>query len=275
MTPKHKLLGLKVAQRLMPQLAYKMALELFFTPINFPTKEEEFDYKRDLPIHREVVDGKRITTYLGGAPPFKVLLVHGWSGRASQFMHLGTALKEAGISYISFTAPAHGSSTDKHTHMLEFAHCIEHLNRLYEPFDAIIGHSLGGTALMNAMTMGVTPKKVVLIGSHATITASIKDFVNRLELNPSIEEKLFKHLQVNYHRDFEKYGVERLAESFKGEALVVHDEQDTQCDYTNAKIIADAFPTAELMTTSGYGHTRILANKEVVRRITDFVSSSS
>jgi len=270
--PNYKLKGLNIAQKVFPRLAYKMALELFYTPFSFPTTEEEFDYKRDLPIHRELVDDKRITTYLGGAPPFKVLLVHGWSGRASQFLHIAEELKNAKIPYISFTAPAHGSSTDKRTQMLEFAQCIEQLNRLYGPFDSIIGHSLGGTALMNSMTLGVETNNVVLIGSHATISGSIKDFVKKFKLNAKIEKQMFKHLEVNYHKDFEKYGVVRLAKEFKGNALIIHDEEDTECDISNAEAISAAFKNSELFKTSGYGHTRILANKDVVSKIVEFVT---
>ena len=269
--PSYKLKGLNIAQKFLPSLAYKMALELFYTPFSFPTTEEEFDYKRDLPIYRELVDEKRITIYLGGAPPFKVLLVHGWSGRASQFLHIGEGLKKAGIPYISFTAPAHGTSNDKRTHMLEFATCIEQISRLYGPFDCIVGHSLGGTALMNSLNLGVEVEKVVLIGSHATTTGSIKDFVKKFSLNSKVEEYLFKHLEVNYHKDYEKYGVVRLAKEFDGSALIIHDEEDKECNISNAENISAAFKNAELFKTSGFGHTRILANKDVVNKIVEFV----
>ena len=271
--PAYKLKGLNIAQNILPGLAYKMALELFYTPFNFPTTEEEFDYKRDLPIHRELVDEKRITTYLGGAPPFKVLLVHGWSGRASQFLHIAEGLKKAGIPYISFTAPAHGTSNDKRSHMLEFAQCIEQLSRLYGPFDAIIGHSLGGTALMNSMTLGVKTNKVVLIGSHATITGSVKDFVKKFSLNSKVEKQLFKHLEVNYHKDYEKYGVVRLAKEYDVKALVIHDDEDTECNVKNAEDITAAFNKGELYKTKGFGHTRILANTDVVNKIVEFVKA--
>lgn len=271
---KNKLRKLKFAQNILPRFAYKMALELFFTPVSFPTTEEEFDYKRDLPIHRDLVKDKRITTYLGGAPPFKVLLVHGWSGRASQFLHIAEGLKKAGISYISFTAPAHGTSSDKRTHMLEFAECIEHLNRMYGPFDSIIGHSLGGTAIMNSMTLGVKTNNVVLIGSHATVSQTIEDFASKFGLNKTIKAKLFKHLQVNYHKDFEKYGIERLAKEHDVKALVVHDEEDNECNFSNAEEITRAFKKAELFKTSGLGHTRILANKDVVNKIVEFIKSN-
>lgn len=273
MVPKYKLQGLSVAQRVFPRLAYKMALTLFYTPLRFPTTEEEFEYKRDLPLHRELVDEKRITTYLGGAPPFKVLLVHGWSGRASQYMHIGEGLKKAGIPYMSFTAPAHGSSSDKRTHMLEFAKCIEQISRLYGPFDCIVGHSIGGTAVMNSLTLGVETDKVVLIGSHATTSGSVKDFVKKFKLNSKVEKQLFKHLEVNYHKDYEKYGVVRLAKDYEGQALIIHDEEDTECNIRNAVEISEAFKHSELFKTTGFGHTRILANSDVVNKIVEFVKA--
>jgi pimeloyl-ACP methyl ester carboxylesterase len=270
--PKSLLLGLKVTQTIAPNLAYKKALKYFFTPVKFPITEEEFLYKSALPIHREKVNDKKITTYINGEAPFKVLLVHGWSGRISQFMTLGNTLKEKGISHISFTAPAHGSSSDKRSHMLEFAESIEYLNRIYGPFDSIIGHSLGATATMNAIKIhGVKPKKVVLIGAHATVQQTIKDFCTKLQLNETIENKLIRHLKKNYHEDYEQYSIQRIAGEFDVEALIVHDKLDKQAEYFNAEAIHNAFNNSKLLTTEGLGHVRILSDSEVVNQIVDFV----
>ena len=40
---------------------------------------------------------------------------------------------------------------------------------------------------------------------------------------------------------------------------------------SNAEDISAAFKNAELFKTSGFGHTRILANKDVVNKIVEFV----
>jgi pimeloyl-ACP methyl ester carboxylesterase len=186
-------------------------------------------------------------------------------------MHLGKAMTEAGIDYVSFTAPAHGSSTDDKTHMLEFVTSIEFMAETYGPFDVIVGHSLGGTAAMNAIKNGVGANKVVIIGSHAKISTTIKDFSKKLQLNSKTEKSLIKHLQKNYHKDYERYGIERIASETDIEALIIHDRQDKEAHFSNAEAIHKAFQQSEIYETNGLGHTRILASKEVVNKIIDFI----
>jgi len=272
--PSYIIAGLKIAQVLSPRLAKKMALKLFFTPFNFPTPEDEFFYKRELPIHRDLVHGKRITTYLGGSSPFTVLLVHGWSGRASQFMHFGKALKDAKIDHVSFTAPAHGSSDIKRTHMLEIAECIEYLDRIYGPFKTIIGHSMGGVASLNAIiNKPLKTKKIVMIGVPATVKETIGDFCKKVGLNEKILNFLIDYLKKHYHQDYEKYSALRLAGETDIKALVVHDKRDSQVAFNHAERIAAAFKNSELYATEGLGHTRILNDKKVVEKVMAFVKS--
>ena len=272
--PKYIVTGMKVAQIVSPRLAKKMVLKLFFTPIQYPTPEEEFFYKRELPIHRDLVHGKRITTYLGGSSPFTVLLVHGWSGRASQFLQIGKALTQAKINYISFTAPAHGSSEIKRTHMLEIAECIEHLDRNYGPFKTIIGHSMGGVASLNAIkNKPLKTEKIVLIGVPATVEETIFDFCKKLGLGKKMHNFLINYLKKHYHQDYEKYSALRLAGELDLKALVVHDKNDSQVAFNHGERIAAAFKNSELYATEGSGHNRILSNKNVVEKIMAFVKS--
>ena len=272
--PKYLITGLKIAQVLSPRLAKKMALKLFFTPFSFPTPEDEFFYKRELPIHRDLIHGKRITTYLGGSSPFTVLLVHGWSGRASQFMHIAKELKTAKINHISFTAPAHGSPEIKRTHMLEIAECIEYLDRIYGPFKTIIGHSMGGVASLNAIkNKPLKTEKIVMIGVPATVKETIGDFCKKVGLSDKILNFLIDYLKKHYHRDYEKYSALRLAGEIDIKALVVHDKRDGQVAFNHGERINAAFKNSELFATEGSGHTRILSDKKVVEKIMAFVKS--
>jgi alpha-beta hydrolase superfamily lysophospholipase len=79
----------------------------------------------------------------------RVLLVHGWSGRGTQLFKIADELLKQGYSTISFDAPAHGKSPGKTTIMVDFITTIE-INKQFGPFDAAIGHSLGGMSVLNA-----------------------------------------------------------------------------------------------------------------------------
>jgi alpha-beta hydrolase superfamily lysophospholipase len=79
----------------------------------------------------------------------KVLLVHGWSGRGTQLFKIADELLKQGYSTISFDAPAHGKSPGKTTIMVDFITTILEIEKQFGPFDAAIGHSLGGMSVLN------------------------------------------------------------------------------------------------------------------------------
>jgi pimeloyl-ACP methyl ester carboxylesterase len=54
-------------------------------------------------------------------------------------------------------------------------------------------------------------------------------------------------------------------------ALVVHDSADPEVDVADAHRIANAWPGAEVITTHGLGHHRILSDPEVVRRVVSWL----
>jgi pimeloyl-ACP methyl ester carboxylesterase len=215
---------LSMLQIISSKLAFRLAKRIFYSPIKFPTPERELPYKNSAIVSREEVNGKRITVYHVGQGEKAVLMVHGWSGRASQFYKIAPVIQKAGYKVFSFTAPAHGTSDDKQTHMLEFADCIEYLDDKYGPFEAIIAHSIGGAATLNALNRGVKTNKVVLLGVPAYLKDVILDFCKRLGLNDKVAQLIIKHLKKNYDEDYEKFSTTRLAEHTSTPGLIIHDE---------------------------------------------------
>ena len=57
--------------------------------------------------------------------------------------------------------------------------------------------------------------------------------------------------------------------------LVFHDREDRDVEWTNGEAIAAAWPDAELVSTSGLGHRRIVHDPNVVARAVSFLAPSS
>jgi pimeloyl-ACP methyl ester carboxylesterase len=55
--------------------------------------------------------------------------------------------------------------------------------------------------------------------------------------------------------------------------LLVHDKQDEITPYVSSLALKRAYPAAELMTTEGLGHRKILRDPAVIQRIVDFVAA--
>ena len=81
----------------------------------------------------------------------------------------------------------------KTTLMTEFIECIKVLEHKYGNFEVGIGHSLGGMALLNSVKEGVNFQKSITIGAGDIISDIIKNFVQKLELETIIEEKIKMH----------------------------------------------------------------------------------
>lgn len=262
---------LSILQVIAPGIAFKTALRFFFSPIKFPTPERELPYKNSAIVSRETVNGKRITVYHVEQGKRAVLMVHGWSGRASQFYKMAPAIAKAGYKVFSFTAPAHGSSTDKQTHMLEFADCISYLDKKYGPFEAIIAHSIGGAATLNAINQGVKTKKVVLLGVPGYLKDVILDFCNKLGLNQGVLNRIIAHLKKEYAEDYEQFSTTRLAEKMTIPGLIVHDVDDKDVDIAYARENHRVWKNSRLIETNGLGHRLILSDEQVINEVLSFI----
>jgi len=64
-----------------------------------------------------------------------------------------------------------------------------------------------------------------------------------------------------------------LAPNLGTPLLVVHDIDDTEVPYAEGARLAEHWPRAQLMTTRGLGHTRILRAPEVVAAASAFVGT--
>jgi pimeloyl-ACP methyl ester carboxylesterase len=57
--------------------------------------------------------------------------------------------------------------------------------------------------------------------------------------------------------------------------LIIHDLQDAVIPYNEAAALANAWPEARMLTTSGQGHRDILSSPDVIRTIVDFVDPAA
>lgn len=68
------------------------------------------------------------------------------------------------------------------------------------------------------------------------------------------------------------FDVPRLGAELWLPLLVVHDRDDDEVAWSDGAAIARAWPAAELVTTRGLGHRRILRDPAVVARVTAFLA---
>ena len=247
----------------------------FMRPIRHKMKPAEKRWKEQ--AERSEIEvpsiGKRIHVYRWGDPEApKVLIAHGWSGRGTQFIDLSRKLLDAGYQVYAFDAPAHGDSGTKRTLMLEFIESIREMDRRFGPFDAIVGHSMGGIAALNAVgRFGMKTGRLVTVGIPDSIKKIFYQFAEIMGLKPIIAEKNIDYLAQVYGTD-----IDHLAGSYNASltdipVLVVHDRKDKEVPYTEAEAIVQHLKNGKLLLTEGFGHRRILRNPEVIDQIVHYI----
>lgn len=258
------------------KLSTLFAAKLFTSPIKhkIPKRELEMDHKSIQKLIEIPSLNKRVVLYQYGESSKKILLVHGWSGRGTQLFKIADELVKAGYSTISFDAPAHGKSPGKTTIMSEFVETILEIDQQFGPFEGAVGHSLGGMSLLNAVKKRFKIKRLAIIGSGDVVQDILDDFVEKLELKPSISLKLREHFEKKYGQEMDSYSGYKSAMEIAIPVLVIHDKNDPEVAVSAGINIHNHLKNGTLYLTEGLGHRKILGNPIVIEKVVHFVKQT-
>lgn len=260
---------MRALQRVAPPLASRVAARVFMTPPRHRRAHARWEELGDptpfaLEVHGETVRGVR----LGHGPA--VLLAHGWGGRGDQLAAFAPPLVEAGCSVVAFDGPAHGASTGRRTSMPELAEAISEVATRFG-VRAAIAHSLGGAAVALALHRGLPLDAVVLVAPPRTPIEFLDAFSTALGLRAGTREAVRARLERRVGVRMDELAVPRLATGLRTPALVAHDRADREVPWDDGAAIAEAWPGAQLVSTDGLGHRRILRDPRIVAEATSFV----
>ncbi len=275
----------KILGILSPKLAGKLALKIFMKPPNSrpPAREKEIREQAHL-IYRNIKDRNiAIRTWDNGSADENtptILLSHGWAGRTTQFLEIIKPLVNAGYRVVGADIPAHGDSSGTHTNMLDAAQILSIIAKEFSPLDAIIGHSFGtGTTLLALDKFAVNVQKIVLIGAYSRVSFIIDLFSEVFDFNDATKEAMQQAAIDKYADAFEvKWDWENIApvetiQSYHGKLLFIHDEEDHEVPIEEVTELHQLKENAKILITQGFGHRRILRNKEVVAKVVDFIQT--
>ncbi len=258
-------------------LAVKFAYKLFVTPIKFRVPKREHTMRENIQKKRKLITSlnKRIDVFTYGKSEKKVLLVHGWSGRGTQFFMLADKLLENGYMVVGFDAPAHSNSEGSTTNLLEFIEVVKQLHTDFNGFDSAIGHSLGGVTLYNTANF-LNLSNFVTVGSSNTISEIISLFVRNLGMKPEIAPKLKTYIEKKTNEDdIDLYSADLNAKKIMSNVLIVHDTDDTDVEVHSAYDIDNNLNHSKLLITKNLGHTKILRDEDTANKIVQFIKENS
>ena len=207
----------------------------------------------------------------GPAPT--VVLLHGWGSHAARFADFVAPLRAAGFAVIGIDAPAHGTSPGQFSDLPRFRDSLAEVLRAHEPIHAVIGHSLGGGAVLTVLaeTADHHPKKICLFGVPSDMDYILESFAMMLGLEPRALANLRARFSAKFGRPASAVSVAAAAPAVRIPVLVVHDEDDNVAPIVQGAALAAAIPGAVLWRTQGFGHSGALRDAATIQRVVDFL----
>ncbi len=269
----------KILDIVSPKLAGRLALYFFMKPPQFGAPRREKKFRDEASLSFITVRDRKISLrHWGDKSKPKVLLSHGWGGRCTQLHAFIQPLVDAGYCVLGFDIPGHGDSEGKASNMMDAASIIKEIESQEGSFDAIIGHSFGSaTTLLSINKFGVKVNKIILISCFADIELVTTLFGSLFALKKTTIEAMktyaLKKYANNYNINWSWDGIspKNTIKTISAEILLIHDKKDHEVPFEQAEVLQAAAPQAQLMTTTGLGHRKILMNAKVVKTTLEFI----
>jgi pimeloyl-ACP methyl ester carboxylesterase len=249
-----------------PELSGRLAREVFTIPHRHRPPEREAEAERS-GQRFELGEGVSALRWGRGA---RILAIHGWEGRATQWGVFAKLASAAGFEVIAVDAPAHGRSAGRRTHIGEFARTLIEADQRHGPFTAVVGHSMGGAAAALALASGLRAERAVLIASPSAIDRILRGYASYVWLSKSAEQAFFEQMERTVGRPAEELDVGALA--LRHPALLLHSRDDREVPFREAEAIAGRWPRADLLALEGLGHRRILRDEGVMQAAVEFIT---
>jgi pimeloyl-ACP methyl ester carboxylesterase len=223
------------------------------------------------------VNGSTVRGHRWGHGEEIVYLVHGWGSSSGQLRAFVEPLLDAGFSVVAHDAPSHGRS-DSGPSGLRRSNALEHRDALravvaaHGPAHGVVAHSLGAMVAALAMRDGVVPQRAVYVAPMIDVTSYGEPFIRMLGAGPRIWTRFVARVERRLGVTMSYFDVAAMAgELATPPLLIVHDRGDQETSWAASQELVGTWPDARLLTTSGLGHNRVLADSHVVAAAVEFL----
>lgn len=252
-------LGTRLHHTLAPAHAKRTASKLLLTP-----QRNQRDDSAPAELIKQAVhtsEGTLMSYRLGQGPVW--LLMHGWSGSASQFYPLMSHIAAQGFTAIAYDHPAHGHSAGHTGHLPRFVRAfdelVEKMTAEYGPLQGVIAHSMGGAVTLSSRRRELDALQLLLISPVLDYVPQLYGMVARSGYSIRLFDAVVKEIEQEYQHPLSTVDpLGRLA-GRSGAAIIVHDEEDRFAPHGDS-LRATQDGRTRLVSTRGLGHGRILAS---------------
>lgn len=277
-----------VATRVSPQLAARLALELFLTPprrrldaVDVPVVARAT--RRALAVDTDRVAALEWTpspvstaadpgALPGGRLP-TVLLLHGWGSHAARFGHFIDPLTSHGFRVVGLDAPAHGDSTGRRCDLSRFRAALRTALTEFAPVTGIVAHSMGASAAVSQLADEPHPdvRALVVVGMPRDVGHVMESFALVLDLRADVTRRLRSLFTQRFGSPPEQFSALELAGRLAVPTLVVHDRDDDVAPAQHAREFAARLRNPRFRETRGLHHSGALRDSATIAAIVEFL----
>lgn len=255
-----------------------MATRLFwhlFTkprPRKFTQADEEF-YAGSISSQMESQKfGLPFTVHKRGSGDKKVLLLHGWEGRASDFSRMITNIENE-LSIYTIDFPGHGKSPKSRAHLPIFIDVIQTALNTLGSFEAVIGHSLGAASL--AMAAGKNQhdvNKLIFLGLHPVPSQYFVQYKTVTKVNNKVFDRCVRMAEAKTDAKLLEYSCYNYLENYANYSVhFIHDSKDKIIHVKRVEELAENLPESAVFQGDHGGHFRHYKHQEVVAKIKQII----
>lgn len=270
-------LGARLTAGFSQRLAGFFTWRLWFTPwrvgLSDRAQQREAEWLSATTPFAVPFRGRTLRAFTAGDGP-TVLLVHGWGDRGSRLGAFINPLVAAGFRVVGVDLPAHGDSPGRRTNAYELAEAIRATAAATGGVSAVVAHSMGGVETLLALRAGLTVDRVVLLASAVRLEHATDKFEELFNLPPRAITGLRAAIERRFGKAvWEDLAGDLIAAGLDVEALLFHDRDDAQVDFSDGELLAASWPGAHLVATEGLGHDKLLRDPDVIATAVAFLSA--
>lgn len=209
----------------------------------------------------------------------KILIAHGWMSRAAYMARLTDTLRKQGFDIYVLDFPAHGEAKGRQLVWNEAVMILRQVLNDLGPFHGAIGHSFGGSMLLNALNLGRQfpewrlhhePEKVVLLAAPTRMRTPVKRVAKKLKLSP--KAYLFLRDVFREHIvDINRLNFRNFTQKAQIPFLCIHGKDDITVPIKESTIFCDNYSYASLVLFAGINHVNILMDERVDETVCSFL----
>lgn len=224
--------------------------------------------------------GRAVRGWVWGEGPV-VYLVHGWGGSLEQLVPFVAPLLDRRLKVVAFDGLSHGRSDagghgGSSSDAVELGRSLDAVAARFGPARAVVAHSMGALSSLLAIRDGwLAAERLVLLAPPSGIPDLLAVLRTELGLGERTARRLVERVRLRTGYGPDELDLVTISDGLpaagRPELLVVHDLLDREVPHEPSTRLVRSWPDAQLLSTAGLGHRRLLADAAVGGAVARFV----